>query len=118
MATSSARGRTESPVPAASFSSAATSIARNCGAASRVARPGEPKPVSQAMSAGVSAPMPGAVSADHILDTRGVKQDLGAFVVAAAFDRGGSIAGFALGDGTVRLARRGEAEWRRVEVHD
>ena len=70
------------------------------------------------MSAGVSAPMPETVSADHILDTRGVKQDLGAFVVATAFDRGGSIAGFALGDGTLRLARRSEAEWRRVEVHD
>ena len=70
------------------------------------------------MSAGVSAPMPETLSADHILYSRGVKQDLGAFVVAIAFDRGGSIAGFALGDGTLRLARRGEAEWRRVEVHD
>jgi WD40 repeat protein len=58
------------------------------------------------------------VSADHILETRGVSHELGAFVVAAAFARGGRSAAFALGDGTVHVAPRAGGEWRRVEVHD
>lgn len=52
---------------------------------------------------------------DHLLDTRGVKADLGAFVVAAAFDRAGTAA-FALGDGSLRLLR-GET-WQTVPAHD
>jgi WD40 repeat protein len=52
---------------------------------------------------------------DHLLDTRGVKADLGAFVVATAFDSAGTVA-FALGDGSVRLLRGDE--WRTVAVHD
>jgi WD40 repeat protein len=53
---------------------------------------------------------------DHLLDTRGVKADLGAFVVAAVFDRAGKTAAFALGDGTVRLLA-GET-WQTVAAHD
>lgn len=53
---------------------------------------------------------------DHLLETRGVKADLGAFVVAAAFDRAGKAAAFALGDGTVRLLA-GDT-WQSVAAHD
>ncbi len=38
------------------------------------------------------------------------------YVVAARFDRGGSVAAFALGDGSVRLV--GPEEWRSVPVHE
>ena len=55
-------------------------------------------------------------SADHLLETRGIKADFGAFVVAAAFDRAGRTAAFALGDGTVRLFDG--ADWRAVAAHD
>lgn len=58
------------------------------------------------------------LSADHILQTRGVSQTLDAFVVSAAFDRAGTQAAFGLGDGTVRLAGRGGADWITVEAHD
>ncbi|MCW3477906.1 WD40 repeat domain-containing protein [Limobrevibacterium gyesilva] len=58
------------------------------------------------------------VSADHILETRGIQNSLDAFVVAAAFDRTGTAAAFALGDGTVRIARRGATDWPGVAVHD
>jgi hypothetical protein len=58
------------------------------------------------------------VSADQILDTRGVTRELGAFVVAAAFDRTGFAAAFALGDGSVRIAPAGEGEWASVAAHD
>ena len=58
------------------------------------------------------------VSADQILNARGVQRELGAFVVAAAFDRAANVA-FALGDGTLRLApRSGAGEWRSVAAHD
>jgi WD40 repeat protein len=58
------------------------------------------------------------VSADHILNTRGVQRELGAFVVAAAFDRAANVA-FALGDGTLRLTpRSGDGTWQSVAVHD
>lgn len=53
---------------------------------------------------------------DHLLDTRGVKAELGAFVVAAAFDRAGRTAAFALGDGTVRLLT--DDAWHTVPAHD
>ncbi len=54
-----------------------------------------------------------------LLETRGTSQELGAFVVAAQFDRTGSVAAFALGDGTLRLVDPADArEWRGLEVHD
>ncbi len=56
------------------------------------------------------------ISPDHLLETRGVKADFGAFVVTAAFDRAGKTAAFALGDGTVRLLE-GE-DWRTIAAHD
>ena len=49
------------------------------------------------------------------LDERTVGQELDEFVVAASFV--GHTAGFALGDGTLRLASS-EGAWRTVEVHD
>ena len=55
------------------------------------------------------------LSPDHLLDTRGVRQEFGAFVVAAAFDRGG-VPAFALGDGTLRLLRDGD--WQSMAAHD
>ncbi len=55
------------------------------------------------------------LGADHILETRGSFRDLGAHVVACAFARDGS-AGFALGDGTLRVAAEGE--WTSVAAHD
>jgi WD40 repeat protein len=58
------------------------------------------------------------MSPDHLLDTRGVGQELGAFVVAAAFARGGASAAFALGDGTVHIAPRRGGAWRSVAAHD
>ncbi len=54
-----------------------------------------------------------------LLTTRGQSQDLGAFVVAAEFDRTGAVAAFALGDGTLRLVDpTAPAEWRSIAVHD
>lgn len=55
---------------------------------------------------------------DRVLEERGTHREIGAYVVAAAFDRAGGTAAFALGDGTVRLAPRGAADWRSVAVHD
>ena len=55
-------------------------------------------------------------TARFLVETRGVVRDLGAYVVAARFDRGGSVAAFALGDGSVRMV--GPEEWRSVPVHD
>lgn len=55
------------------------------------------------------------LSADHLLETRGVRADFGAFVVATAFDRGGAAA-FALGDGTLRLLRDGT--WHSIAAHE
>jgi len=57
--------------------------------------------------------------AQFLLESRGTRRDLGAFVVAAAFDRSGTTAAFALGDGTLRLVPLGERDaWRTVEAHD
>lgn len=58
------------------------------------------------------------VSADQILDTRGVQRELGAFVVGAAFDRSGFACGFALGDGTVWVAPAGDGEWGKSPAHE
>jgi WD40 repeat protein len=58
-------------------------------------------------------------SPDFLLHSRGTSHDLGAFVVAARFSRDGRHAGFALGDGTVRIAQaRARADWTSVTVHD
>jgi WD40 repeat protein len=59
------------------------------------------------------------VGAHFLLETRGVQQELGAFVVAAVFDRMGSQCAFGLGDGTVRIAARADlGHWPSVEAHD
>lgn len=57
-------------------------------------------------------------SPDQILNTRGVSHDLAAFVVGAAFERGGAACAFALGDGTLRIAPAGDGEWTGVAAHD
>ncbi len=62
--------------------------------------------------------MSATVSPDFLLDTRGVGRDLGAFVVGAAWDRGGTACAFALGDGTLRIAADGGADWKAIEAHD
>ncbi len=62
--------------------------------------------------------MSATVAADHILQTRGVSHQLGAYVVGTAFARGGATCAFALGDGTLHVAPRAGGGWRRVAVHD
>ena len=50
---------------------------------------------------------------------RGTSRDLGAFVVATRFSRDGRRVAFALGDGTVHIARVGtQDEWSNITVHD
>jgi hypothetical protein len=56
------------------------------------------------------------LATDHVLDTRGARAELGAYVVAATFDRAGGVAGFGLGDGTVRLLAGGD--WTTAQAHD
>ena len=57
--------------------------------------------------------------AQFLLETRGTQRDLDAFVVAACFDRAGTTAAFALGDGTLRLVPITDREaWRTAEAHD
>jgi WD40 repeat protein len=58
-------------------------------------------------------------AAAYLLESRGTRRDLGAFVVAASFDRSGTTLAFALGDGTIRLIPLADREtWRTVEAHD
>ncbi|MDQ2801881.1 MAG: WD40 repeat domain-containing protein, partial [Pseudomonadota bacterium] len=58
-------------------------------------------------------------AAQFIIKKSGVRRELGAFVVAARFDRGRRTAAFALGDGTVRLVELTNREtWREVAVHE
>ncbi len=58
------------------------------------------------------------VTAHFLIENRGTTRELGAFVVAARFDRGRTVA-FALGDGTLRLVDVADAEnWRSVPAHD
>jgi WD40 repeat protein len=60
-----------------------------------------------------------STEADFLLNTRGVSRDLDAFVVAVRFARDGRRVGFALGDGSVRLATIGSPdEWTTATVHD
>jgi WD40 repeat protein len=55
----------------------------------------------------------------YIADQRGVTRPLDAFVVAAAFDRVGSQAAFALGDGTIRTVDPQAWDgWAMHEAHD
>jgi WD40 repeat protein len=57
--------------------------------------------------------------AQYLLEARGTQRQLDAFVVAAAFDRSGTTAAFALGDGTLRLVPVADRDaWRSVEAHD
>jgi WD40 repeat protein len=61
--------------------------------------------------------------AEFLLQTRGISRALDAFVVAARFSRDGTRLGFALGDGTVRIAALGPSggsqdDWTSVTVHD
>ncbi len=58
------------------------------------------------------------VSANHVLETRGRAQDLGAFVVGARFDRAGSACAFAMGDGTIAIAPAVDGAWNRVTAHE
>jgi WD40 repeat protein len=53
---------------------------------------------------------------DALLNARGVTQNFDAYVTAAAFNRSGSHAAFALGDGTVRLTDT--HSWSSVPAHD
>jgi WD40 repeat protein len=57
---------------------------------------------------------------DTVLDSRANHRSLDAFVVQAAFDRGGAFAAFALGDGTVRFAGLAgpDDDWASVTVHE
>ena len=52
---------------------------------------------------------------DQLLTARGFTADLGAHVVAACFDAAGGHAGFALGDGTVRLTDT--RSWTSLPAH-
>jgi WD40 repeat protein len=52
----------------------------------------------------------------ELLDARGDSRELGAPVAAACFDRTGHHAGFALGDGTLRLVH--DRSWHSVPAHD
>ena len=55
--------------------------------------------------------------AHYLLESRGVPQDLDAFVVGASFDRAGAMAAFALGDGTLRLVTLTNPDtWRTIEA--
>jgi WD40 repeat protein len=54
--------------------------------------------------------------ADFLLASRGVAQELGAWVIGAVFDGAGRLA-FALGDGTLRLAAA-SGDWAGVTAHE
>ena len=60
-----------------------------------------------------------SVEADFLLKSRGVSRELDAFVVAIRFSRAGDHAGFALGDGTVRMVAAERSDtWIAATVHD
>lgn len=60
--------------------------------------------------------MSGLGEADWLLSERGISEDFGAFVVAAAWTRDGRACACALGDGTIALANA--AGFRRITAHD
>ncbi len=63
--------------------------------------------------------MSATAAPNFLLDTRGVRRALDAFVVGCAFDRAGRTAAFALGDGVLHLVKLSDREtWTRVPVHD
>lgn len=53
---------------------------------------------------------------DQLLTARGFTAELGAPITAAAFNHAGSHAGFALGDGTLRLTDANS--WTTAQIHD
>jgi WD40 repeat protein len=53
---------------------------------------------------------------DALLNSRGITQNFGAYVTAAAFSRAGTHAAFALGDGTIRLTD--EETWSTIQAHE
>ena len=59
-------------------------------------------------------------TAGFAVETRGSTQELGAFVVAARFDRTGRELAFGLGDGTLRLVDPAAPAggWRTANLHD
>ena len=60
-----------------------------------------------------------AADAEFLLASRGVARDLGAWVVGAVWERGGAC-GFALGDGTLHVARPAAPSegWLAAAAHD
>ena len=63
--------------------------------------------------------MSSSSDAAFLLNSRGAIRNLEAFVIAVRFSRDGRSIGFALGDGTVRLAPSGGAQdWTSATVHD
>lgn len=63
---------------------------------------------------------PASAGVDHLLETRGIRHEAGAFITACAVSRDSSRFAFATGDGVLHLAssRHGGAAWRRIEAHD
>lgn len=63
--------------------------------------------------------MSNTTTADFLLDSRGTGRALGAWVVGAAFARNGAACAFALGDGTLRLARPAAMaeDWTTAAAH-
>ena len=58
-------------------------------------------------------------TAQFLLESRGTRRDLDAFVVAACFDRAGATVAFALGDGTLRMVALADREtWQATDAHD
>jgi WD40 repeat protein len=58
-------------------------------------------------------------TAGFLLQSRGIQRELDAFVVGACFDRTGTTAAFALGDGTLRLVTLADREtWQTEAAHD
>jgi WD40 repeat protein len=53
---------------------------------------------------------------DALLNTRGITRQFDAYVTAAVFNRAGSHAAFALGDGTLRIT--GAGDWAAAPAHD
>ena len=64
--------------------------------------------------------MSGTAEADFLLGSRGVSHELGAWVVGACFSRDGGSLAYALGDGTLHLARPAamQEDWASIAVHD
>ncbi|HVZ08634.1 WD40 repeat domain-containing protein [Rhodopila sp.] len=60
-----------------------------------------------------------AVEDSYLLKQRGISRDLDAFVVGVRFSRDGRTVGFALGDGSMRVAKLDDpSAWTSAAVHD